>query len=143
MHLAVLKHVERCRENGQDLALTEDAVRQIFQDQSGSKAHHAPLVRNLCEAKDPLRHILSASTACGAGTDASVFRPDADHFGVRMWPELRLKPILRELERLQHDWQHPEYQGDVTVERGPDPLEELRSSTGRSKTRYAPARPLW
>lgn len=141
MHLAVLKHMERCRESGTQLGFDPDAVRTILQDQSGSKANHAPRARNPCEERDPLRHILSASTACGAGSDPSVFRPDDQHFGVRMYPELRLAPFLSELEALQRAWQGTHESAPESDEM----LAHLRAPSGSAHhpARHAPARPLW
>ena len=155
MHLAVLKHMERCRDTGEPLSFAGEAVRHLLQDQSGSKIHHADRVINPCEANDPLRHILKETAACGAGTDPSVFRPDRDFFGVRMWPELVLTPILDEFDAMRQAWhtlnaeptqnqihrrQHQERQHR---ERQHEQFESLASATGGTRTAYAPARPLW
>lgn len=104
MCLALETHARHCHDSGQPFDLTPESLLRIIHDQSGSKAHHAPTKRNQCEDRDPLRHLLTQSTLCGAGTNAPVFRPDTHLYGLRNWPELVLGPILDSLDRMKRDW---------------------------------------
>lgn len=138
-HLSIRNYTEQCEREGRAPDFKDpDAVRQIVQDQSGSSTHHAPRAANRCDDGDPLAHILAESSLCGGGTEPTVFRPDAAHYGVRMWPELFLKDILESLRHMREAWE----QGEEASTR-PDPLEDLCAPVGRSTAKYAKARPLW
>lgn len=142
--LAFEKHVLRCQAAGVGFQLTPEALLQITHDQAGSKAHHLPQKYNTRDDHDPLKHVLAHSTLCGAGKDASVFRPDVHHYGIRTWPEGCLVPILDSLDRLQQAWE------DSAREDAPTSLatdaavvQELTAPNGRATARFPPPRPLW
>ena len=137
-HLSIRNYTEQCEREGRAPDFADpDAVRQIVQDQSGSSTHHAPHAANQSDASDPLAHILPESSLCGGGTEPTVFRPDTAHYGVRMWPELFLADILDRVRAMHRDWERG---GEAPR---PDPLEDLCAPVGRSKAKYAEARPLW
>lgn len=137
-HLSIRNYTDQCEREGRAPDFTDpDAVRQIVQDQSGSSTHHASKTHNNCDETDPLRHILPESSLCGGGTEPTVFRPDAAHYGVRMWPELFLSDMLQSLREMRRDWQ------DEMDPPLPDFLGELCAPVDRSRAKYAPARSLW
>lgn len=104
-HLAFLAYIEDCRKNGREVDFSSDeSMRFILRDQSGSYIHHTPQKHNDCDTDDPLKHILKDSTICGAGTDLSVFRNDTMHFSVRLWIELYLTPIMDEIDNMEREW---------------------------------------
>lgn len=146
MHLALLKHMETHKANA-DANIDDDALRRILQDQSNSKAHHAAHEANPRDAMDPLCHLLTVSSACGAGTEPPVFRHDKANLGIRMAPELLLVPILEELRLLKQAWLTMPTEAAVIRQTRDQAsiLEDLRAPCGNSNNRikYASARPLW
>lgn len=156
MHLALLKHMETQKANA-NANIDDEALRRILQDQSGSKAHHEAHEANPRDAIDPLCHLLTVSSACGAGTEPPVFRHDKANLGIRMAPELLLLPILEELRLLKQAWtlmptqqqqQHTAVTWNPAVthqSREQERMSDLRAPCGNNNNRikYASARPLW
>lgn len=143
MCLAFEKHALRCQASGEPFQLTPQALLKITHDQAGSKTHHPPQIHNDRDAQDPLHHILSHTTLCGAGDEASVFRPDIHHYGIRVWPEGCLIPILADLDRMEQEWNATE--PSLTANTNPtlDRVDELIMANHARNPPFAPARPLW
>lgn len=157
-HLAFLDYVKDCEERGVDPDFESDeSMRFILRDQSGSHVHHAVKKDNGCDAGDPLRHLLPHSTICGAGSDLSVFRSDTNHLAVRLWPEQYLAGIMDEIDAMERAWH--ELRPDPSPPRDAKALvrdqarreeaavlEELMSPTGsgtRNTIAFGPKRPLY
>lgn len=146
MCLALETYAQRCETDGRDFDLNPDSLLKIIHHQSGTKAHHLDQKKNPCEAHDPLRHILSESTLCGAGTDMSVFRPSVHDYGLRNWPEQGLAPILHELRQLERAWHATENgpeEASEASESQEDPWERLVTPMEGLKIGFPEARPLW
>jgi hypothetical protein len=148
MCLALETHANRCEADGTAFQLDPDSLLKIIHHQSGSKAHHRVHAKNPCEAQDPLNHLLVHSTICGAGKDATPFRPDTACLALRVWPEMTLKPILDELANLRKAFATPLPTEPVTVraqvqQQAQETLASLTAPPHQTQTRFPPPRPLY
>jgi len=149
MCLALETYASQCHESGRNFELTSDSLLKIVHHQSGYKAHHLGQKKNPRDQQDPLRHILSQSTLCGAGTDTSVFRPDTHDRGLRNWPEKWLAPIMYELARLRKSWYDRQSAANASAPPSPSPRptthpqDDVFESMRALKNGFPAPRPLW